>query len=59
MRPGCPDKIFGDGMCRRHFDIWQRVKDDPSYWAAVQKDLQEQSKAAYAAHGFAAFRAGG
>jgi 16S rRNA C967 or C1407 C5-methylase (RsmB/RsmF family) len=44
MRPGCPDKIFGDGMCRRHFDIWRRVKDDPEFWRQVQKDLIEGSK---------------
>lgn len=61
--PDCQSKVFADakafgglGVCRKHWHIFLAVKDDPDFWAAVQRDLQEQSKAAFAAHGFAAFR---
>lgn len=62
--PGCDTKSFLSGgpahapVCRRHHDLSERVKNDPEFWREVSEELQAQSKAAYAAHGFAAFRAG-
>lgn len=61
--PGCEKKAWanarafgGLGVCRKHYDIWQRAIATPGFWKLVQEDLREQSAAAYAAHGFAAFR---